>query len=331
MIDPLVVHVGKFGLQLPENSGSYARHVFVDWADSGCKSFIVDIVEHVALLDQRLHGLVVVVGNFTDHVSCTCCELLFDDRLILGRNLVEEIEVDVDTTGSEEVASERHVLRDFCTSVRSISIHGTLETVDHTLLHCAECLTECQRGRRCTHGCECIDKELASGNSNLQPTKIVWGGDHFIGLQVSETEDVVKCENLDTVLLFELLKHTLHQIGLDHVLILVEGLVEHGTDKCIEIGNIVAKIRRIFDRDELRSPCNLLHTVFVCGELSLGIMLDDDGTIGALCNLVDHDIQRLGELFVRSEHVAHSQFKLVVPRVLGTLSHDRSNHETEQY
>ena len=153
---------------------------------------------------------------------------------------------------------------------------------------------------------------MAARYADLHAFQIRRSFNYFIRHQTSEAENIIEGEHFDSVLVFDFFDHAFDHIGADEIFILIEITVEHGADERVEIGNVVAEIGRIFHRNEFRTLHDLFDAVFVCGKLSLRILLNFDCTVRALCNIVADDRKRFCQLLVRREYVAHPQNEFVI-------------------
>src|SRR5690554_5039919 len=98
----LLRHLCQFTLKDVIDSRGDSLHVGVHTFDGLRKRLRVNFVELVALRFKARLGGLIVIGDFRIHVQSTSGELFLNNLLIFSGNFVEDINVDVDTTRSEE-------------------------------------------------------------------------------------------------------------------------------------------------------------------------------------------------------------------------------------
>ena len=117
---------------------------------------------------------------------------------------------------------------------------------------------------------------------------------------------------MDAVVIFELLAHTLYQIGLADVGVLVDAVVHHGADEGFEVDIVVGEVGGVFAGDPVGAVDDLLDVVLIDGELAGVVALDLDGTVGALLDALGDLLHLDRELLVRLKDVAELEREVVI-------------------
>ena len=121
---------------------------------------------------------------------------------------------------------------------------------------------------------------------------------------------------MDAVVIFELLAHTLYQIGLADVGVLIDAVVHHGADECFKVDIVVGEVGGVFAGDPVGAVDDLLDVVLIDGELAGVVALDLDRAVGALFDALGNLLHLDRELLSRSEHVAEFEDEVIIPVVV---------------
>ena len=121
---------------------------------------------------------------------------------------------------------------------------------------------------------------------------------------------------MDAVVIFELLAHTLYQIGLADVGVLVDAVVHHGADECFKVDVVVGEVGGVFAGDPVGAVDDLLDVVLIGGELAGVVALDLDGTVGALLDALGDLLHLDRELLVRLKDVAELEHEMIISVVV---------------
>ena len=214
------------------------------------------------------------------------------------------------------MVGQGHVLAHLSAAVGGVSVHVALQTVNDALLHGGDRLGERHAGGRGAHGREAVDVHGAVGHADLHALEVSGGLDDLVGLHAAHTDVEVEREHVDAVVIFELLAHTLYQIGLADVGVLVDAVVHHGADECFKVDIVVGEVGGVFAGDPVGAVDDLLDVVLIDGELAGVVALDLDGAVGALFDALGDLLHLNGELLSRSEHVAELEHEMIISVVV---------------
>ena len=121
---------------------------------------------------------------------------------------------------------------------------------------------------------------------------------------------------MDAVVIFELLAHTLYQIGLADVGVLVDAVVHHGADECFKVDVVVGEVGGVFAGDPVGAVDDLLDVVLIGGELAGVVALDLDRAVGALLDALGDLLHLDRELLVRLKDVAELEHEMIISVVV---------------
>ena len=214
------------------------------------------------------------------------------------------------------MVGQGHVLAHLSAAVGGVSVHVALQTVNDALLHGGDRLGERHAGGRGAHGREAVDVHGAVGHADLHALEVSGGLDDLVGLQAAHADVEVEREHVDAVVIFELLAHTLYQIGLADVGVLVDAVVHHGADECFKVDVVVGEVGGVFAGDPVGAVDDLLDVVLIGGELAGVVALDLDRAVGALLDALGDLLHLDRELLVRLKDVAELEHEMIISVVV---------------